>query len=145
MIFKTHPVQDYYLPGGSHIDMVYVRICACLFRRFFAKFGIPIVGVFDIRDKGSQIEKLGVFWANYGKKHPIWANLGAFLFKMVYWWVGNSAKIGIEKVRFSKFGRHIHVQFWGEYPLRDYFRSCWGETMMLNITTYKLLIGSELW
>ena len=26
------------------------------------------------------------------KKHPIWAKLGAFLSKMVYWWVGNQVK-----------------------------------------------------
>ena len=31
-------------------------------------------------------------------------------------WVGNRAKIGIEKVRYLRSGRHIHVRFWWEYP-----------------------------
>ena len=43
--------------------------------------------------KEPKLHKLGVFWANYCKKHPIWSKLlGAFLSKMVYWWVGNLAK-----------------------------------------------------
>ena len=29
-------------------------------------------------------------------------------------------KIGIEKVKFLRPGRHIHVQFWRKYPLRGY-------------------------
>ena len=28
-----------------------------------------------------KLHKLGVFWANYCKKHPIWAKLCAFLSK----------------------------------------------------------------
>ena len=72
-----------------------------------AKFGIPI-GVF-IRDEGAQISKLVVFCANYSNKHPIWAKLGEFYQK---WYIDGwviREKIGKEKVRFSKFGRHIHV------------------------------------
>ena len=64
----------------------------CLpFGALFAKFGIAIGG-FSSETKEPKLHKLGVFWANYCKKHPIWSKLGAFLSKMVYWWVGNLAK-----------------------------------------------------
>ena len=68
-----------------------IRICACLLGHLFAKFGIAIGG-FSSETKEPKLHKLGVFWANYCKKHPIWSKLGAFLPKMVYWWVGNLAK-----------------------------------------------------
>ena len=68
-----------------------IRICACLLGHFFAKFGIAIGG-FSSETKEPKLHKLGVFWANYCKKHPIWSKLGAFLSKMVYWWVGNLSK-----------------------------------------------------
>ena len=50
-----------------------------------------------IRGKGAQIQKLGVFWANYCKKHPMWAKLGAFLLKRYTdgWVIGR--KIGIRR------------------------------------------------
>ena len=67
------------------------RICACLLGCFFVKFGIAIGG-FSSGTKEPKSHKLGVFWANYCKKHPIWSKLGAFLSKMVYWWVWNQAK-----------------------------------------------------
>ena len=50
------------------------------------------MGGFSSETKEPKLHKLGVFWANYCKKHPIWSKLGAFLSKMVYWWVGNLAK-----------------------------------------------------
>ena len=48
---------------------------------------------------------------------------------MIYWWVGSlgkfdflytnfSTKIGIEKVKFSRSGRHVHVRFWRKQPPR---------------------------
>ena len=88
-----------FFPRGSHIDLVHV-LCACLLGCFLAKFGTAIGGFSS--DEGAQIKKkkMGVFWANYCKKHPIWAKLGAFLSKKVYWWVGKWAKIGIEKSNF---------------------------------------------
>ena len=43
--------------------------------------------------KAPNLHKLGVFWANDGKKHPILAKLGAFWTKLVYWWVVNGDKI----------------------------------------------------
>ena len=69
--------------GGSHIDMVYVYVPA--FRALFREIWYSDRGVF-IRDEEPKLHKLGVFWANYCKKHPIWSKLGAFLSKMVYWW-----------------------------------------------------------
>ena len=47
---------------------------------------------FSSETREPKLHKLGVFWANYCKKHPIWSKLGAFLSKMIYWWVGNKAK-----------------------------------------------------
>ena len=79
-------------PGGGGFSHWHgIRICACLLGHFFAKFGIAIRG-FSSETKEPKLHKLGVFWANYCKKHPIWSKLGAFLSKMVYWWVGNLAK-----------------------------------------------------
>ena len=78
--------------GGGFSHWHGIRICACLLGHFFAKFGIAIGG-FSSETKEPKLHKLGVFWANYCKKHPIWSKLGAFLSKMVYWWVGNLAKI----------------------------------------------------
>ena len=49
-------------------------------------------GGFSSETKEPKLHKLGVFWANYCKKHPICSKLGAFLSKMVYSWVGNLAK-----------------------------------------------------
>ena len=69
-----------------------IRICACLLGCSFKKLGIEIGG-FSSEMKEPKLQKLGVFWANYGKKHPIWPKLDAFLSKMVYWWVDNCAKI----------------------------------------------------
>ena len=55
-------------------------------------FGALFREGFSSQTKEPKLHKLGVFWANYCKKHPIWSKLGAFLLKMVYWWVGNLAK-----------------------------------------------------
>ena len=70
--------------------MVYV-LCVCLLGGYFTKFGIVISG-FSSMIKELKLYKLGVIWANYSKKHTIWTKLGAFLSKMVYWWVDNCAK-----------------------------------------------------
>ena len=69
----------------SHIDIVYGYLCACLLGCFFAKFSIAIGDRgFSSETKEPKLNKLGVFWANYCKYHPIWSKLGAFLSKMVY-------------------------------------------------------------
>ena len=80
-----------YTRGGGFSHWHGIRICACLLGHFFTKFGIAIGG-FSSETKEPKLHKLGVFWADYCKKHPIWSKLGAFLSKMVYWWVGNLAK-----------------------------------------------------
>ena len=71
--------------GFSHIDLVYVYVP---FQVLFCKIWYSDRWVF-IRDEGAQIPKLGVFWANYCKKHPIWSKLGAFLSEKVHWWEDN--------------------------------------------------------
>ena len=58
-----------------------IRICACLLGHFFAKSGIAIGGGFSSETKEPKLHKLGVFWANYCKKHPIWSKLGALSFE----------------------------------------------------------------
>ena len=111
---KVYPFEVQSWGGFSHWHGI--RLCACLLGRFFAKFGIAIGG-FSSQTKEPKLHKFGVFCANYFKKHPIWLKLGAFLSKIVYWWVGNNwPKIGIEKVRFSTSVMYIHVQFWWKYP-----------------------------
>ena len=53
----------------------------CLsFGALFSEIWYSDQGVF-IRDEGAQLHKLGVFWANYCKKHPIWSKLGASPFE----------------------------------------------------------------
>ena len=77
--------------AGGVLNWHGICICACLLGHFFAKFGI-VIGGFSSETKEPKLHKLGVFWANYCKKHPIWSKLSALLSKMVYWWVGNLAK-----------------------------------------------------
>ena len=77
--------------GGGFSHWHGICICACLLGHLFAKFGIAIGG-FSSETKDPKLHKSGVFWAIFCKKHPIWSKLGAFLSKMVYWWVGNLAK-----------------------------------------------------
>ena len=64
------------VPGGSHIDMVYIYVPA-FWGAFFAKFGIASGG-FSSEKKEPKLHKLGVFWVNYYKKYPIWTKLGVF-------------------------------------------------------------------
>ena len=59
--------------------------------------------------KEPKLHKLGVFGANHCKKHPILSNWVLFFRK---WYTAGweiRQKIGIEIVRFSRCGRHIHV------------------------------------
>ncbi len=70
-------------PGGGYSVYTGIRICACLLRCIFMKFGISMGG-FPSLTQCAQFAKLGVFWEILPKKHPIWPNLGVFLQKMVY-------------------------------------------------------------
>ena len=105
------------MPGGSHIDMVYVYVPAflgALFREIWNT------------DRGFSSEKKPKFenWVYLEqilvKKHPICPNWVLFYRKWYTdgWLIRQKLGNGIQKVRFSKFGRRIHLQFWGEYPLR---------------------------
>ena len=51
-------------PGSAAYDV------PAFWGTFFAKFGIAIKG-FSSETKESKLHKLGIFRANYGKKHPI--------------------------------------------------------------------------
>ena len=103
-----------YLPGGfSHWHGI--RICACLLGRFFAKFGIAIGG-FHHRRRSPNYRN----WVYFGQIivkstqfDPNWV----LFFRKWYtdgWEIWQ--KIGIEIVRFSRSGRHIHVRFWWKTP-----------------------------
>ena len=49
-----------------------------------------------------KLHEFGVFWANYGKKHPIWKkNIDAFLSKLAYWRVGNCVKNWFRETGFA--------------------------------------------
>ena len=97
------------LPGGSS-HWHGIRICGCLLMCLFAKFGIAMV------------------WSSTETKEPKfknWVYFEQIIVKstqfeqnwvLFYWqWYTNGwvigRKIGIEKVRFLRFGRHIHVWF----------------------------------
>ena len=94
-----YTVKSEMYPGGGVLTLTwYTYKCACLLGHFFAKFGIAIGG-FSSETKEPKLHKLGVFWANYCKKHPIWSKLGAFFRK---WYTDGWEiwqKIGIEIVR----------------------------------------------
>ena len=67
--------------GGFHIDMVYVYVPA-----FWGAISRNCGFSSEIMKEPNH--KLGVFGANYAKKHTIWAKLGAFLSKWyTYGWV----------------------------------------------------------
>ena len=66
--------------GGGFSHWHGIRICACLLGRFFAKFGIAI-GEFSSETKEPKLHKLGVFGANYCKKHPVWSIWVLFVWK----------------------------------------------------------------
>ena len=97
--------------GGSNIDLVYV--CACL----FYKFGMAIGG-FSSETKEPKF----IYWVYFEliivKSTQFGAKLDAFLSKKKKkkkeytdgWVYGQN--IGIEKVKFSRFGKYIHVWFW---------------------------------
>ena len=73
--------------------------------------------------KEPKLHKLGVFGAKYCKKHPIWSNCVLFFRK---WYTDGweiRQKIGIEIVRFSRSGRHIHVRFWWKKPPPGFWKS----------------------
>ena len=98
--------------GGSHIDMVYVYVPA-FWGRFFAKFSIAIGG-FSSETKEPKFKNLVFFMQIIVKSTQFGQNWVLFYRKWYTdgWVIGR--KIGIEIVRFSRFGRHIHVRFWRE-------------------------------
>ena len=101
------------LGGFSHWHGI--RISACLLGHFFAKFGIAIGG-FSSETKEPKLHKLGVFGQIIVKSTQFDPNWVLFFRK---WYTDGWEiwqKIGIEIVRFSRSGRHIHVPFWWKNP-----------------------------
>ena len=102
------------IPGRGFSHHTYY-ICASLLGSFFAKFDIGLaIGGGSSETKEPKLHRLGVFWANYCKKHPLLIKIGCFSFENGILIMGGilGRKIGIEKVRFSRSGRHIHARFW---------------------------------
>ena len=64
--------------GVYHIDIVCVYVTP--FWGAFVKLGLAM-GKFSSDTKELKFD---VFWANYSKKHPIWAKLGIFQKKKWY-------------------------------------------------------------
>ena len=102
-------------PGGGFSHWHGIRICACLLGHFFAKFGIAM-GWFHQRRRSPNY----INWVYFGQIivkstqfDPNWV----LFFRKWYtdgWEIWQ--KIGIEIVRFSRSGRHIHVRFWWKNP-----------------------------
>ena len=91
-IFCTWYFLHHHLPfRGGVLTLTWYTYMCLPFGAPFRKIWYSDRG-FSSETKEPKLHKLGVFWANYCKKHPIWSKLGAFLPKMVYWWVGNLAK-----------------------------------------------------
>ena len=86
------PILEFYLllylgwggvGGWGRFTLTWYTYMCLLLRCFISKFGIAIGG-FSSETK----VYFGVFWANYYKKHPICAKLGAFLLKKVFFMGG---------------------------------------------------------
>ena len=77
--------------GGGVLTLTSYTYMCLPFGAIFREIWYSDRGV-SSETKEPKLHKLGVFWANCCKKHPIWSKLGDFLSKMVYWWVGNLAK-----------------------------------------------------
>ena len=81
------PFRRFYSPRGVLTLTWYTYMCLP-FGALFHEIWYSDRGV-SSEMKEPKLHKLDVFGANYCKKHPICSKLGAFLSKVVYWWVGN--------------------------------------------------------
>ena len=104
--------------GGEFSHWLGIRICACLLRCFFVKFGIAING-FSSETKESKFKHWVYFEQKIVKSTQFGQNWVLFYRKRYTdgWVIG--PEIGIEKVKFSRFGRLTHIRFWQKYPPPD--------------------------
>ena len=89
--YTQWPIGVLLWPRGGVLTLTWYTYMCLPFGSLFHEIWYSDRG-FSSETKEPKLHKLGVFWANYCKKHPIWSKLGVFLSKMVYWWVGNLAK-----------------------------------------------------
>ena len=68
--------------GGGVSHWLGISICACLWGGFFFRNLVQWSVDFHQR-RISPNSKICVFWANYCKKHPIWAKLVVFYHKSI--------------------------------------------------------------
>ena len=67
--------------GGGILTLTWYTYMCLPFRALFCYIWYSDQGV-SSEMKEPKLHKLGVIWANYCEKHPIWSKLGAFLSKM---------------------------------------------------------------
>ena len=86
--------------------MVYIHMPAFWVRAFSQKLVYRLVGF--IRDEGAQIHNWMYFKQIIVKNTQFGQN----------WMVGagNWKQFGIEKIKFSRSGRHIHIRLWQTDP-----------------------------
>ena len=91
-------------PGSSHIDLVYVHVSA-----FWGAFSRNLVkrSVGFYQRRGSPNLKIGCILSKLLLKKTNLGKIGCFPIEKGILMVGCWEKIGIEKVKFSRFGRHI--------------------------------------
>ena len=99
-----------YLGVGGFSHWLGIRICSCLLGRFFAKFAIAIGG-FSSETKEPKLKNWGFFEQIIVKSIQFGQNWVLFYRKRYTdgWVIGQN--IGIAKVKFWRFVRHIHVRF----------------------------------
>ena len=101
--------------GGGVLTLTWYTYMCLPFGALFRKIWYSDQGVF-IRDEAAQIQKIGYILGQMFKSTQFGQNWVLFFRKWYIDGCGIRQKIGIEIVRFSRSGRHIHVRFWWKYP-----------------------------
>ena len=86
--------------GGGVLTLTWYRYMCLPFGPFFMNFGKAMLD--SPQTKVPNLHKLGIFWVNYCKKHPIWAKLGVCYPELLYWWVVNGDKLRYSESNMSR-------------------------------------------
>ena len=121
-----------YPGGGGVLTLTWYTYMCLPFGALFREIWYSDRGVF-ISDEGAKITQIRCSLANSYEKHPVCSKLGAFLSKMVYWWVWNRAKnwyreSQIFEVRQAQ-PRTILVKVTPPGLNTGLLYSCWTQTM----------------
>ena len=74
---------------GGVLTLTWYTYLCLPFRVLSRKFWYSDQGFLSQKKGQIYLDKLGVFWANYGKKTPNLSKIWCLCTKLVYWWVGN--------------------------------------------------------